>query len=136
MAERTRPAPGPTTYVLRVLVITYLVLLVIWPVSLVVTNTFANGDEALRSILEDPDLVDALRLTAVAAVVATAINTVFGVTVSLLLVRTVFPGKRILSAIENDNRATAAAIATLLLVISLLVIVVLDVVQRRVARRG
>ncbi len=43
---------------------------------------------------------------------------------------------RTLSAIENDNRATAAAIATLLLVISLLVIVVLDVVQRRVARRG
>ena len=43
---------------------------------------------------------------------------------------------RILSAIENDNHATAAAIATLLLVISLLVIVVLDVVQRRVARRG
>ncbi|GAB2629503.1 sulfate ABC transporter permease subunit CysT [Nocardioides ginkgobilobae] len=43
---------------------------------------------------------------------------------------------RILSAIENDNRGTAAAIATLLLVISLLVIIVLDVVQRRVARRG
>lgn len=43
---------------------------------------------------------------------------------------------RILSAIENDNRAGAASIATLLLVISLLVIVVLDVVQRRVARRG
>lgn len=43
---------------------------------------------------------------------------------------------RILSAIENDNRATAASIATLLLLISLLVIVVLDIVQRRVARRG
>ncbi len=43
---------------------------------------------------------------------------------------------RILSAIENDNRASAASIATLLLLISLLVIVLLDVVQRRVARRG
>ena len=43
---------------------------------------------------------------------------------------------RILSAIENDNRASAASIATLLLVISLLVIVLLDVLQRRVARRG
>lgn len=43
---------------------------------------------------------------------------------------------RILSAIENDNRATAASIATLLLLISLAVIIVLDVVQRRVARRG
>lgn len=43
---------------------------------------------------------------------------------------------RILSAVENDNRAGAASIATVLLVISLLVIVVLDLVQRKVARRG
>ncbi len=43
---------------------------------------------------------------------------------------------RILSAIEHDNPEGAAAIATLLLVISLLVIVLLDVLQRRVARRG
>ncbi|WP_110180413.1 sulfate ABC transporter permease subunit CysT [Nocardioides solisilvae] len=43
---------------------------------------------------------------------------------------------RILAAIENDNRSSAAAIATLLLLISLAVIVLLDVVQRRVARRG
>ena len=37
--------------------------------------------------------------TAIAAVVATAINTVFGVGVSLLLVRNEFPGKRIVSAL-------------------------------------
>lgn len=43
---------------------------------------------------------------------------------------------RILGAIENDNPGGAAAIATLLLVISLLVLVLLDVIQRRVARRG
>lgn len=43
---------------------------------------------------------------------------------------------RILGAIENDNPGGAAAIATLLLVISLAVIVVLDLLQRKVARRG
>ncbi|MFI5626006.1 sulfate ABC transporter permease subunit CysT [Nocardioides sp. NPDC051685] len=43
---------------------------------------------------------------------------------------------RILSAIENDNREGAAAIAAMLLVVSLLVIVVLDLVQRRMVRRG
>lgn len=43
---------------------------------------------------------------------------------------------RILSAIEHDNPGVAAAIATLLLVISLGVIVLLDVLQRRVVRRG
>ncbi len=43
---------------------------------------------------------------------------------------------RILSAIEHDNPGAAAAIATLLLVISLGVILLLDVLQRRVVRRG
>ena len=43
---------------------------------------------------------------------------------------------RILSSIENGNVPAAAAVATILLVISLAVIVLLDVLQRRVARRG
>lgn len=43
---------------------------------------------------------------------------------------------RILGAIENDNPAGAASIATLLLVISLLVIALLDLTQRKVAKRG
>lgn len=43
---------------------------------------------------------------------------------------------RILSSIENDNVAGAAAVATVLLAISLFVIVLLDVIQRRVAARG
>lgn len=43
---------------------------------------------------------------------------------------------RILSSVENNNLPAAAAVATVLLVISLVVIVLLDVIQRRVARRG
>lgn len=43
---------------------------------------------------------------------------------------------RILASIENDNRVGAAAVATILLVISFVVIVAIDLIQRRVARRG
>lgn len=43
---------------------------------------------------------------------------------------------RILSFIENGSYASAAALASVLLAIALFVIVVLDLVQRRVARRG
>ena len=99
MAETRRSAPGPFTYLLRLLVVGYLGLLVAWPVVLVVTNTFANGTQVVQDVFADPDMVAALRLSAVAAVVATAINTVFGVGISLLLVRSEFPGKRVLSAL-------------------------------------
>jgi sulfate transport system permease protein len=43
---------------------------------------------------------------------------------------------RMLSYIENGNMASAAAVATILLVVALTVIVTLDLIQRRVARRG
>ncbi|MDF1606095.1 sulfate ABC transporter permease subunit CysT [Nocardioides sp. YIM 152315] len=43
---------------------------------------------------------------------------------------------RVLSFIENGSTASAAALATIMLAVALLVIVVLDIVQRRVSRRG
>ncbi|MDO5635251.1 MAG: sulfate ABC transporter permease subunit CysT [Micrococcus sp.] len=50
--------------------------------------------------------------------------------------RTEVTSVRILGAIENDNLPSAASIATVLLAISLVVIVLLDIIQRKVARRG
>ncbi|WP_181313045.1 sulfate ABC transporter permease subunit CysT [Nocardioides campestrisoli] len=43
---------------------------------------------------------------------------------------------RILGSIENNNVAAAASTATVLLLISLAVIVLLDVIQRKVSKRG
>ncbi|QOC91991.1 sulfate ABC transporter permease subunit CysT [Micromonospora craniellae] len=53
-----------------------------------------------------------------------------------LPMRTEVASVRILSSIENDNPDSAAAVAVVLLAVSLAVIVVLDVIQRRVMRRG
>jgi sulfate/thiosulfate transport system permease protein len=50
--------------------------------------------------------------------------------------RTEAASVRILGFIEGDDQAAAAAIATTLLLISLVVIVLLDLIQRRVSRRG
>jgi len=114
---RIRRRTGPVGLAIRVVVIVYLFLLVAWPVSLVVTHTFSNGLESLQAVFADPDIVHALRLTAVAAVVATVINTVFGVSISLLLVRTEFPGKRLLSASLDLPLAISPIVVGLALVL-------------------
>lgn len=116
MASRRR-VKGPFTYVLRFAVIVYLSLLVAWPVVLVVTHTFEGGTATLTGIFEDPDLVAALELSAYAAVIATAINTLFGVVVSLLLVRYEFPGKRILSALIDLPLSVSPIVVGLALVL-------------------
>jgi sulfate transport system permease protein len=50
--------------------------------------------------------------------------------------RTEVASVRVLTYIENGNPAAASVVATVMLVVALVVIVALDVIQRRVARRG
>lgn len=99
------------------LVSAYLFLLVAWPVSLVVTNAFDGGAEALLGVLADADIQAALRLTVVAAVSAVVINTVFGVGMSLLLVRQEFPGKRVVSALVDLPLSVSPIVVGLALVL-------------------
>ena len=84
---------------LRLLVIGYLFFLVIWPVALVAKETFAAGLAPVIAALRQPEVIFAFQLTLSVAFWAVLINTVFGVGISLLLVRYTFPGRRILSAL-------------------------------------
>jgi sulfate transport system permease protein len=120
------PAPRPTvrrrrksvtTYLLRIVVAAYLFLLVAWPVSLVAVHTFDDGLTSLRLLLEDPDVVVALRLTAEVAVWSVVINTLFGVTMSILLVRYEFPGKRALNALLDLPLSVSPIVVGLSLVL-------------------
>jgi sulfate/thiosulfate transport system permease protein len=89
----------PVRWLLRVIAVGYVFFLVAWPVSLVAVRTFENGTADFFGIFTDPHTVAALQLTLMVAVWAVVINLVFGVTISLLLVRYDFPGKRVLSAL-------------------------------------
>jgi sulfate transport system permease protein len=84
---------------LRIIVVVYLFLLVIWPVALVAVKTFADGLGPVLDSLRQPEVVFAFELTLSIAFWAVVINTLFGVGISLLLVRYEFPGRRALSAL-------------------------------------
>lgn len=112
-----RAERGPLTYVFRAVVIAYLVLLVAWPVSLVAKETFADGFESLRTALGDPGVAYALRLTGIVALQAVVINTVFGVGMSVLLVRYEFPGRRLLSALIDLPLSVSPVVVGLALVL-------------------
>jgi len=117
VAEHRRRPKGPATYVFRVITIIYLVLLVAWPVSLVVKETFSHGLDSLRIALSDPSVTHALKLTFIVSIQAVALNTVFGVGMSLLLVRYEFPGKRTLSALIDLPLAVSPVVVGLSLIL-------------------
>jgi sulfate transport system permease protein len=105
------------TWLLRIIAVGYLFMLVAWPTGLVAKNTFGNGFTGLKVALQDPDVTSALKLTAEVAVVAVLINLVFGVGMSLLLVRKEFPGKRILSALLDLPLSVSPVVVGLALVL-------------------
>ena len=94
-------------------------LLVAWPVALVFKNTFADGfgaccDTSLATRRSPRDLADARR----SRVWAVVINLVFGVAISILLVRYDFPGKRaLLSALIDLPLAVSPVVVGLALVL-------------------
>ena len=109
--------PTVVRWLLRLLAVSYVFLLVLWPVSLVVKYTFADGMTALTDAMGDPDVTHALQMTAVVATSAVVINLLFGVGISLLLVRYEFPGKRALSALIDLPLSVSPVVVGLALVL-------------------
>jgi sulfate transport system permease protein len=118
LAFDVRKRPRSTgRYVLRLVVIAYLFLLVAWPVALVAKNTFTNGFTDLNNILSDPDVRHALILTVRVAIISVVINTIFGVGMSILLVRYEFPGKRTLNNFVDLPLSVSPVVVGLALVL-------------------
>lgn len=101
MADTSRRRLRPASALRGSIVAVYLFFLVAWPLSLVAQNTFADGFANFADTMTDPIVTDALRLTAVVSVSAVVVNVVFGVGISILLVRHEFPFKRLLSALVD-----------------------------------
>ena len=104
-------------WALRVIVIGYLFFLVVWPVALVAAKTFSNGLAPVINALRQPEVIFAFELTLSAAFWAVMINTIFGVGVSLLLVRYTFPGRRLLNAMVDVPLSVSPVVVGLALVL-------------------
>ena len=107
----------PTRWLLRLLALGYVFFLVAWPTGLLGYRTFEQGTGNLLDTLQEPDVQAALQLTGKIALVAVAINLVFGVTISILLVRYEFPGKRLLSALIDVPLSVSPVVVGLALVL-------------------
>jgi sulfate/thiosulfate transport system permease protein len=107
----------PVKWLLRLVAVGYVFFLVAWPVSFIVSETFADGLTTLVDTLTDPSVQGALLLTAEVAFWAVVINLVFGVTISILLVRHEFPGKRVLSALIDVPLSVSPVVVGLALLL-------------------
>lgn len=109
--------PHAVRWLLRVVTLGYVSFLVAWPTSLVFRYAFADGLDATLESFSDPAVTLALQLTATITVFSVLINLVFGVGISLLLVRFDFPGKRLLSTLVDVPLSVSPVVVGLALLL-------------------
>jgi sulfate/thiosulfate transport system permease protein len=103
---------------LRSIALLYLGGLLLVPVGMILAHTFSNGVGPVWDAMTAPDAVAALKLTLEIALIAVPLNTIFGITMALVMVRREFPGKSLLSALIDLPFAVSPVIVgfTLILV--------------------
>ena len=89
----------------------YLSLIVLIPIALLILRTTQWSWAEYWAIASNERVVAALRLSFGAALIAAAINTVFGIVVAWVLVRYEFPGRRLVDAIVDLPFALPTAVA-------------------------
>jgi len=105
-------------YGLRFVALAYLALLLIIPVGMIIAHTFSGGLAPVWTAITDPDAIKALELTLKIAIIVVPLNTLFGITMALVMVRRDFRGKALLSALIDLPFAVSPVIVgfTLILV--------------------
>jgi sulfate transport system permease protein len=104
-------------WALRLVALAYLMFLLIIPVIVVFWKTFEPGFDVFWAGLTNEEALHALQVTLSVAIIAVAINTVFGVTASFLLVRHEFPGKRLLDKFIDLPLAVSPVVVGLALIL-------------------
>ncbi len=102
---------------LRVTAITYLLLVIVAPLSAVLANGFGRGLEAFFQDVTSPVALAALKLTILVAVITTLINAVMGTLTAYALVRYDFPGRAILNGIVDLPFAIPTLVTGVMLVV-------------------
>ena len=91
--------------------VAYLSLIVLVPLAAVFTKSASLTPEAFWQTVTAPRVVASYRLTFGAALLAAAINAVFGLLLAWSLVRYRFPGKRLVDALVDLPFALPTAVA-------------------------
>ena len=120
----TAPAPASAIRSKRVLpgfgltmgmTLTYLGVIVLLPVIALVLKGAEIGPMRFWAIATAPRTLAALKLTLLAATMATVLNALYGLLMAWVLVRYDFPGKRLLDALVDIPFALPTAVAGLAL---------------------
>ena len=105
------------TFVLWAVALLFLTAFLFVPLAAVFTEAFAEGLDAYRRAVTEPEAWNAIRLTLVTALIVVPLNLVFGVAAAWALARFEFPGRRVLIALIELPFAVSPVVSGLVFVL-------------------
>lgn len=114
---RVKKKHSPVEWLLIAVVVIYASALLIGPLAAVFWGALEKGAGAFIAEVTSPNALNALKLTLIVGVCATAINAVFGLLVAWVLVRDNFRGRQLVNGLVDLPFAVSPVIAGLMLIL-------------------
>ena len=96
----------------------FLVLMLIFPLVVIIAESLKKGWDAYLAAITDEYTFEALKLTFIATIIATVLNTIFGLFASWAITKFNFKGKNILTALIDLPFAISPVIAGLIFILT------------------
>lgn len=105
-------------WILILISVLFLVLMLIFPLIVIIAEALKKGWDAYLTAITDTYTLEALKLTLIATIIATVLNTIFGLFASWAITKFNFKGKNILTALIDLPFAISPVIAGLIFVLT------------------
>lgn len=105
-------------WILILISVLFLVLMLIFPLIVIIAEALKKGWDAYLAAITDTYTLEALKLTLIATIIATLLNTIFGLFASWAITKFNFKGKNILTALIDLPFAISPVIAGLIFVLT------------------
>ncbi|SFN63886.1 sulfate/thiosulfate ABC transporter permease CysW [Xenorhabdus japonica] len=112
--EAQRPSINWGKWLLIGTGVLFSVLLLVIPIAWIFLTAFSKGIDMVAQNLFDPDMLHAIWLTVIIALITVPLNLVFGVTTAWLVTRFQFPGRQLLLTFIDIPFAVSPVVAGLL----------------------
>jgi sulfate/thiosulfate transport system permease protein len=114
---RATTEPAPVRWALIGLALAFLGLFLVVPVAAVFAQAFEKGVGPFLAAIQEPDALAAIQLTLVAALIAVALNAVFGLAAAWAIAKFQFVGKSVLITLIDLPLAVSPVIAGMVFVL-------------------
>lgn len=105
-------------WILILISVLFLVLMLIFPLIVIIAEALKKGWDAYLAAITDTYTLEALKLTLIATIIATLLNTIFGLFASWAITKFNFKGKNILTALIDLPFAISPVIAGLIFILT------------------